>query len=151
MAVSSLHRLADSGSSLPACTLVAWVILRLAAKAREVVSRTLDIMGVFLLAGALIAFIEGLLQARSAPIHLKTDFVVSALFVIAFSYHINICCERHSPGAVRLFTRQPESLPRRAPVSFATIKEGSDVASRHFGLFDHRPMTGIVVDQIANP
>ena len=72
-------------ANLPACALVAWALPRLIAEAPKTETRSLDLIGVFLITAALVAFIEGLLQARSEPVRFIVSLLASSMFVIAFA------------------------------------------------------------------
>lgn len=72
-------------ANLPACALVAWALPRLIAEAPKTETRSLDLIGVFLMTAALVAFIEGLLQARSEPVRFIVSLSASTMFAIAFA------------------------------------------------------------------
>jgi EmrB/QacA subfamily drug resistance transporter len=69
-------------ANVPACVLVAWVIPRLVAEARETSPRELDYVGMALLTAALFALIEALLHARAGQLVLWG--VLALLLLVVF-------------------------------------------------------------------
>lgn len=72
-------------ANLPACALVAVALPWLVEEARDSDRRSLDWLGAFLLSVALVALIEGLLQAREAPNRFIMSLLVSLAFALAFA------------------------------------------------------------------
>jgi MFS family permease len=69
-------------ANVPACVLIAWVIPRLIAEAREASPRELDYVGMALLTAALFALIEALLHARAG--HLVLWGALALLLLAGF-------------------------------------------------------------------
>jgi MFS family permease len=71
-------------ANVPACVLIAWVIPRLIAEAREASPRELDYVGMALLTAALFALIEALLHARAGHLALWLGGVLALLLLATF-------------------------------------------------------------------